>query len=576
MKKSLFLVTILSALALVSCGPNGSSSAASSATQQSSSASSSQASSSLPANVLTNDDLSKGVTTYTDAKGVTQELNRSSIYKTAGSPHVNSKPGKAHQRLLVAPMSFTKDSTDALDTIDANDDLLQKINITFTGTAEQMQQVGGIISVSDFYNQSSYGKGAFDVYVLPTWVKYDGTPTEFKTKSGGSGGVYASEYVRTWYIAEYAKTNHGELGADAEPLTYFDSDSDGFVDLIWNVYAYPYIDTNFWWAYVTYTSNKASVTSPTIKTLAFASTNFMSKNNGYDSHTFIHETGHTLGIDDYYDYNNTWAPMAGVDYMDHNLGDHNSYTKFSYGWVNPWVIKEDDLIGDKNTAVVTLRSASMTGDCLVLASPDYNGTAFDEYFMVELVGPYGLCKTDYNNGYESTTGFTQPGIRILHIDARVYNGDHDTYLKTADEIGQKATDIRLSNTYGGRSGVKYDSDYWTLSDKSKSYYSQASIMESTINQESNWKKYSTYNATNDSLFHKNSRFSLADKYSWGKTFMPSQSNLWNKAKTTTGWTGTTQKYTIDETMTCNFFLKVLSIDTDPTYGAIAKVQITLN
>lgn len=581
--KSKFIVlsSVFFALALASCSPStGSSAVTSSGNPASSSALSSGAS--TETGDIQNGDLPLGQTTYKDVTGVTQQLNRSSIYRTAGSPHVDSYHSATQkaQKLLVAPIRFVKDDTDSLDTITADDALLSKIRIAFAGTAEETAAVGGYISVQDFYKRSSYGHGGFDVVVLPTWVDYDGTAKSFREKSDGNGGLFASEYVRNWYIDQYASTDHGLLGKDAAPLSDFDTDNDGYVDLIWDVYAYPWVDTNFWWAYVTYSGNQPQVGNPTIKTLAFASTNFMTSYNGYDSHTFIHETGHTLGLDDYYDYTNTWAPMAAVDYMDHNLGDHNSYSKFSLGWVNPWVLKEEDLAGGKS-AVITLRSASATGDSLVLASPNYNGTAFDEYLMVELVGPYGLCKTDYLKGYENTTGFTQPGIRILHIDARTYglaaDGGHDDYLKSADAIGQKAIDLRLGNTYGGRVGVHVDSDYWTLSDSkaTKKYFTQASLMESTI-AETNWTKISTYNATNDSLFHANSRFSLASKYPWAKAFMPSESNLWNKAKTITGWSGTTQKYTIDENIACNFNLKVLSITADETVGAVAKVKVTLN
>jgi M6 family metalloprotease-like protein len=579
MKKRFGILAItLFAVTLVGCNSTRAGSSLSSAAGTSSSATPiSSASSSTEDGDIHNADLSLGATTYQDAKGVTHQLNRSSIYRSAGAPHVDSYHSATQKphKLLVAPISFTKDATDPKDTITADDALLEKIRIAFAGTSEETKKVGGYVSVQDFYKASSFGHGGFDVVVLPTWINYGKTPSEFKASSS-EGGVTAAEFVRTWYLAEYAKDQHGSLGTDAEPFTDFDTDGDGYVDLIWNVYAYPYIDTSFWWAYVTYTGNAPDTTTPTIKTLAFASTNFMSGYNGYDSHTFIHETGHTLGLDDYYDYTNTWAPMAGVDYMDHNLGDHNSYSKFSLGWVNPWVLKEEDLANNKS-AVITLRAATTSGDSLVLASPDYNGTAFDEYLMVELVGPYGLCKADYTAGYQNTTGFTQPGIRILHIDARAYAKNHDSYLTSAEAIGETATDLRLGNTYGGRIGVKVDSDYWTLDDakKTKRYYAHASMIESTIG-DTTWETVSTYNATNDSLFHVNSRFSLAAKYPWAKAYMPSESNLWNKAKTITSWSGTTQNFTVDESKTCNYYVKVLSIDADATYGAVAKVKVMLN
>ncbi|MCQ2742246.1 MAG: hypothetical protein MJ239_02975 [Bacilli bacterium] len=535
---------------------------------------------------ITNEDLDYGQTTYIDDKGNEQNLNRNQLYKNAGSPHVDNYHDNEHkQKLLVAPMSFMEDPTDP-NYIEATDDLLEHVTRTFTGTAEEMAEVGGSISLREFYETSSYGHGAFDVYVLPCWVPYNGTPKQFRSASGGQGGVYASSYVRDWYDAEYKKEGHGALGEDAPTWNSFDTDKDGYIDLMWNIYAYPYTDglTDFWWAYVTYTSNSPNYSRPAIKTLAFASTRFITKSyGGYDAHTLIHETGHTLGLDDYYDYNSMWAPMGGIDYMDHNLGDQSAYSKFQLGWAKPWVLSEDMLEGGK-TAVITLNLASTSGEALLLASPDYNGTAFDEYMMVELMGPYGkLCEQDYMNGYEGTPGYTKAGIRVSHIDARVYGGgkNHDQYYTDADEIGRKATSLRLTNSYGGRSGLKSDGDYFPRFDSDgkeigKGYMAQAMVVESSV-KEMNVTNSHTYSCDNDSLLKKNNRMSFKEGSAWCKTFMPSGTNLWNKAKTTTGWkSATEQTYTIDEDCTINYNLKVLDIVENAQYGATATIQVTLN
>lgn len=56
------------------------------------------------------------------------------------------------------------------------------------------------------------------------------------------------------------------------------------------------------------------------------------ENGGYngkpDSHTMIHETGHLMGIEDYYTYDKGgWGPAGGGDMMDQNVGDHDAFTK---------------------------------------------------------------------------------------------------------------------------------------------------------------------------------------------------------------------------------------------------------
>lgn len=533
---------------------------------------------------LTNDDLPKGVTTYTAADGTTHNLNRASIYKAAGDPHVNSCPedGKK-QKLIVNPIRFQKDEGDSRDTIVADDALLTKITKAFTATDEELKQLANadIYSVKSFYERSSFGKGAFDVIVLPTWVDYNGTATQFKNNSAGSGGVHASNYLKNWYNTEYNKAGHGLLGADWQYTWQdLDSDKDGYIDLVWNVYAYPYTETSteFWWAYVTYDpSAQPNLSNPNIKTLAFASTNFISKFNGYDTHTLIHETGHTYGVLDYYDYNNYWKPMGGVDLMDQNIGDHNAFSKFHYGWVNPWVIKEDMLTGGK-VAEVTLRMTTLTGDCLVLASPNYNMTAFDEYMMVELMGPYGLAERDYKSGYESTKGFTKDGIRITHVDNRMWRGNHDEWISDPNDLGRNGGEVRNTNSHGGRGGARSDMDFWPNEDGSpKQYFCQLSLMDSSnVDSSMNWTNTANFTANDGTLFKKGQRFNLGPKTAWAKTFMPSGTNLWNKAKTTTGWQGDKMKFTIDDTCTFNYYLKVKDIVKDDQYGAIAKLEIRLD
>ncbi len=590
-KKLINIVTLMMLFTVTGCDNNTSSSSANNSSTSSTSTSSQSSSSSQVVADLTEKDLSKGKTTYKKADGSEADLNIDTLYRNANNPHLNPV-AQGGQHVFVAPFAFQSGTNDVdKKAIDATEELRDKIVTTFTASDEEMAQKtdGACYSVESFYKHSSYGIAKFECDVMP-WITYNGTASQFMAACGNSSaGVTAAEYCRTWYLTEYAKDSHGALGVDAKPFSYYDADNDGFMDLIWVVYAYPYstTDTSFWWAYVTYTSNNANLTSPSVKTLGWASTNFMSKANGYDSHTFIHETGHTFGLDDYYDYNNKWKPMGGIDYMDQNLGDHSSFSKFSLGWCNPYVLKESDLEGGK-TAVITLNAFTNSGDALVLASPNYNGTAFDEYLIVELVGPTGIAKYDYENGYENTSGYTKPGIRILHVDARTYNANsseknaHDKVISDADLVGQTATDWRVDNSYMGRSYEETNTDYFPYTDASgsaqKGYYSLVSLIQSDGNTTDNWMTSGTYSASNSVLFRKNSTFTM--KKDGFNQFFPSHSNLWNKAKTITGRIGsgdkTTQQYSIDETMTCNYSMKVLSIDEDPTYGYTCKLQFTLD
>ena len=430
----------------------------------------------------------------------------------------------------------------------------QHLYTVFTGTREEIRAKGGWESLQSFYQTSSYGKSQFEAWVCPNWCVYN------QNCDSLGGGPGAARYATSWYKTEYAKTNHGALGADAHPITWFDSNQDGYIDLIWLVYSHETGQSGGdWWAYVTYMQgSSASVSSPNPMTLGWAGIQWLDAAcNGYDSHTFIHETGHTYGLDDYYDYNHTWAPMGGVDFMDHNLGDHNMVSKFTLGWTSPYVVEDE--------AIITLRPGTTTGDCFIIPSPGYNGTAFDEYLMFELMAPVGLCETDYKAGYEGTAGYSKPGIRVMHADMRVYSGNRDTYAKTISDVS-RAKAIRIDNSYAGRNGLKSDSDYFPTFDNEgkevQNYMTELSLIEANCNPDTNWTKSSTYNASNASLFHAGDVFNLSNKQGYAKTFMPSRTNLWNKAKTITSWVNDKkQNYTIDETCTFNYILKFLGIST---------------
>lgn len=526
------------------------------------------------------DSLTQADTYYMD-NGIKKDLNMNALYSNSNSVHLNPL---GDQHVLVVPFSFVKNSDDLNDTIDPSSSLLEKIKVTFTGSESEIQSKGGIISVSDFYKKSSFNKANFQVDVLDTFIPYSSTAIQFKQDATNyGGGVYASNYISTKYKEEYSKDNHGILGENAKPFEYYDADKDGYIDLMWIVYAYPYKADNeaFWWAYVTYTNDKTgTVSNPKVQTLGWASTNFLFDSaNGYDSHTFIHETGHTFGLQDYYDYNKEFSPLGGIDYMDQNIGDHCAYSKFSLGWTNPYVIKESDI--KNNDISFDLNAFTTSNESIILATSSYNNTAFDEYFMLELVAPVSISEKDYKNGYSNINGYSKPGIRITHIDSRVYDENHDTYIKDRDDIGKNGKALRLSNSYFGRVSIRYDSDYYEVEEnnrRSKRSYSLISLVESNV-KEVNTTNSASYVASNDSLFKKGDSFYLEkdNKPSiWARTYMPSASSLLNKSKSIVGWINNeTQIYQIDESEKFPFKIDILDIGEDSKYGYKAKIKVGL-
>ena len=214
----------------------------------------------------TNEDFAKGKTTYLD--GTTEKaLNMNTIYRNTNAPHLD--PLK-DQNVLVIPFGFTDANLQSVQ----SQATLDRIETTFFGEPGDVDAKGWY-SVKTFYDTSSYGRTEFKGKMVPNWCVYEDTAISFANKK--YGGVEAAEYARNWYVSEYAKDNHGLLGAEAEPLSYFDQDKDGFIDLIWLVYSHPIVQDTDWWAYVTYTSNSSNISKPSVKTLGWASVGFMDK-----------------------------------------------------------------------------------------------------------------------------------------------------------------------------------------------------------------------------------------------------------------------------------------------------------
>jgi hypothetical protein len=159
-----------------------------------------------------------------------------------------------------------------------------------------------------------------------------------------------------------------------------------------------------------------------------------------DAHTYIHETGHLLGLDDYYsyapsenDYSNPayryFMPTGGLDMMDLNILDHDAWSKLALGWAKPYVVTSDLSF----PLTLELEESQIQGDCLLIpaAGEDYNGTAFGEYLMLELYTPDGLnaldATTKYASAYKYPQGFFIPGVKISHIDARIAHYQSKTF-----------------------------------------------------------------------------------------------------------------------------------------------------
>lgn len=202
---------------------------------------------------------------------------------------------------------------------------------------------------------------------------------------------------------------------------------------------------------------EADIESPNLCTYGRASYDFMYQKgeDRIDAHTFIHETGHLLGLNDYYDYSNTRSPLGLYDMQDCNVGDHNVWTKTALGWIDPIIIDTSENIPAK----VHLNPRENGG--AIFITNDYSGSVFDEYLVLELYTPNGLNELDSTIAYNSYYGRMpqESGVKLYHVDARLIDnvqGGRQVYYDSsslAEGIPDHYVTIGASNTYS------YDRNY---------------------------------------------------------------------------------------------------------------------
>lgn len=306
-------------------------------------------------------------------------------------------------KLLVVPVEFSG----SLKTWDYSS--RKDIEYCFFGNSSDT----GWESVSSYYKKASYGKLNLTGQVATTF------------KSSYTFAQLNANEDPDQLIANEFNTNVNY----ADLRKQYDTDSDGFIDSVVFIYKEK-ININSeendmrWWAFVYAINAPANTANPAVHQYMWASYDFLlphSSTNPYggnylrDAHTYIHETGHLFGLDDYYSYenNNHYDPSGGQEMHSQNIGDENIFSKLLLGWVNPMVINTE------NTVDIQLRTSSAYGDAIII-NDTWNESPLDEYLILEYYSPTILNEKDANEPYASGAQmFTTSGFRIYHIDARL-------------------------------------------------------------------------------------------------------------------------------------------------------------
>lgn len=382
------------------------------------------------------------------------------------SSHSPITPSTGDVNILVVPVNFDLNDIRPYERrsyIDFNEGTyLEAMEYTFNGVSSLDGANPYWESVSSFYEKSSYNNLHFNFEITDPFTP-EMSASEFLSKedlTSSSSSVGGSQALITDIL------EHGLTKNDV-PIDIFDSkydrNEDGYIDGMWLIYNV--IDGELvssesqpFWAYTTnYLAKATDTETGEIKIVgtryANCALSFLyddSPSSGYDAHTIIHETGHMLGLDDYYSYDNSgnYGYLGGIDMMDLNIGDHSAFSKYALGWIEPTVIY-------KNDTTITLKPFEDTGEALIIPSSYYNDSAFSEYLILEYETPTGLNELDATKKYRNAYPLAfSNGLAIYHVDARLIKHEiQNGYYTCGDYLSENESRVPEVEVHGSREDV---------------------------------------------------------------------------------------------------------------------------
>ena len=233
--------------------------------------------------------------------------------------------------------------------------------------------------------------------------------------------------VHGWYRAAQNRSYYQSLGAPQGKIVLineillaydsqvnfsdYDTDHNGKMDALFIKWAGS--DTGwatFWWACMS--TDSSPITVDGVKPYKYVWSWYSKPNGGaYHPQVDIHETGHLLGLPDYYDYDDTTGPKGGVggwDMMDYNWGDHNAFSKYLLGWIDPVVISSG------THEIILPPSGTTSSENTVLIMPGAVRDSFGEFFLVQY--------REKGNGNDPLSGGPSKAVWIWHVDSTLNSG----------------------------------------------------------------------------------------------------------------------------------------------------------
>jgi len=437
-----------------------------------------------------------------------------SVLSSTGSPKV-----------LAVPVIF-KDSLNVDLSSSLQSEIKSNIQKCLFGSSEDTSWE----SVSSYYKKSSYNKLNIQGEVADCFVTSK-TLTQYMTSANNADdSTVSSDDIYEEVYNEYFVTNKYNVSD-------FDYDNDGVIDSIYLIYYYPQNtisqrssswpddvktysqlgcpsdSTSLLWAYVYYHDIYKTLSGySALSTYCWASYFFMTTTTNYeiDAHTYIHETGHLLGLNDYYGHTltqNSCSPSGNNIMMDYNVGDHDPVTKMDLGWTSPYVFDSKDAL-EKDSYQITLSSFAETGDSVIIPVNN-NGSSLNEFLIIDFYTPTNLNEKDALAPYpeNSIQCINQSGIRIFHVNQNIMK----IYWTSNYKYTAEYVDTLDFSTYS-------EDSYYTMAADNNMYYAYETNTPQIAFVSSQG------NTTTNSFLTKNKTATSKDLYQQGDVFSTTNPN----------------------------------------------------
>ena len=345
-------------------------------------------------------------------------------------------PNSGSIKSLVIPVWFSNSSSMISD----RDMVREKLNIAFNGA----HQENGWNSVKTYYYELSNHTLNYNA-TITNWYEAEQPFSYYDDNSTNKKQLVLNAV--DWYF-----TNN-----PSDSRSSYDSDHNGVYDSICILYGSNESDTGMV-RFENY-SNATDSDHPGVKYHMWASVFEALDDTNHsdaDSHVFIHETGHMLGLMDYYDYGGDTRPAGGFNMQEHTTGSHEAFSITALGW-GKVIVPETD-------TVIELEDYESSHVAILLSNhPEGANSPFDEYMLLELFAPTGTKKFDATYKWKGfySNGPQEAGVRLWHVDARLTqfgSSGYSTNLVTDPTLG-RVTEAFTNTSTGTNHGSKLGEEY---------------------------------------------------------------------------------------------------------------------